>query len=187
MRYSVVITFLVLGLMNLSAQEENSPNPLQESILETQVNLGSLVSQFIPFGNSTFRSGPFYLNWLSGKNNNLFRVSVGANIEEAVDFFNSDRDYVALGVGYTRRFHITPKFIFDQSILFTAYSGGLNIPRSSFTATGAMGICVGFAPYYKLADKVKLGTEVLLFMGYGQKFSAKIVPPISINLAVGIK
>lgn len=185
-KFIASIIIISLGLGNLSAQEILEKKP-QEPILETQLNLGSMVSQFIPFGNSTFRSGPFYVNWLSGQNNNLFRVSIGAKIEESIDFFDNERDYVALGVGYTKRIQLNKSFVFDQSILFTAYSGGLNIPQSNFTAKGAIGICVGFAPYYQLANKVKIGTELLLFLGYGETFSANIVPPIALNFAVRIK
>ncbi len=180
--------FILFNAGTLHSQEtENLEHKVQEPILETQINLGSMVSQFIPFGNANFRSGPFYINWLSGENNNLFRVSIGAKIEESLDFFDSDQDYVALGVGYTKRIRLNNSFVFDQSILFTAYSGGLNIPQSSFSAKGAIGICVGFAPYYQVADRIKIGTEMLLFLGYGEKFSANVVPPIALNFAVRIK
>lgn len=156
---------------------------------EVSLNMSGLVSQFVPFSSNQLRTGPFDVTWLSGRNNTFFRMSIGGNLgaNNNPSFFggggNFDPGHLALGIGFTKRKIVYKNWIYESSVMGTAYAGGLNAPNASDPEGFGLGVGIGFAPGYQISNRVRINAEALLFLGLGSNLVQIIfVPPVAINL-----
>jgi len=180
-----LISFFMLFYLAVIAQQEKDSFDLRKN--EIQLNMTSLVSQFIPFGNLNTLTGPYAITWLKGKNNKFFRTSLGARIipnsqDLEILFLNSTT--LNLAVGYTVRKPLGPKFYIDRSYLAMGFMGSLNVPGGTAVGGGsAIGAGFGFGLGYNINKHIKLSIEGILFLGTGSNgFNFILMPPLGLNL-----
>lgn len=176
---------LISGFLLVSLSATSQSDTLdRRKIQEVSLNMTAVVSQFVPFGRVNTRTGPFNINWLRGSNNKFFRLSLGANLTPDQNGNISDDSFFNFGVGYTKRSKVWKNFYYDKSFLFMGYGGNLNIPNSQVTNSGAVGIGVGFGPGYQINERLRVSTEIIMFIGAGEVFNFVFVPPVGLNLSL---
>jgi hypothetical protein len=158
------------------------------------LNLTTLISRLVPFGNGIPLSGPTSIMLRRYRNNRAFRMGLGLNASNDATHNNA-----TIRIGTERRKELNPSFTFIRGVDFLLAAGSFNTPGFTFVGTnsGAIGAALTFGIEYNIAKNISVGTEALIFGGISQDvsasgggasggtgsgFSLKIIPPIAIYL-----
>jgi hypothetical protein len=157
------------------------------------LNLTTLISRLVPFGNGIPLSGPTSIMLRRYRNNRAFRMGLGLNASNDAMHNNA-----TIRIGTERRKELNPSFTFIRGVDFLLAAGSFNTPGFTFAGdnSGAIGAALTFGIEYNIAKNISIGTEALIFGGISQDvtsssgggsgtssdFSLKIIPPIAIYL-----
>lgn len=156
------------------------------------LNMTTLISRLVPFGNGIPLSGPTSIMLRRYRNNRAFRMGLGLNASNDALHNNA-----TIRIGTERRKELNPSFTFIRGVDFLLAAGSFNTPGFTFvgTSSGAIGAALTFGMEYNIAKNISIGTEALIFGGISQDvspssasggtgsgFSLKIIPPIAIYL-----
>jgi hypothetical protein len=157
------------------------------------LNLTTLISRLVPFGNGIPLSGPTSIMLRRYRNNRAFRMGLGLNASNDATHNNA-----TIRIGTERRKELNPSFTFVRGVDFLLAAGSFNTPGFTFAGSnsGAIGAALTFGVEYNIAKNISIGTEALIFGGISQDvsatgggssssasdFSLKIIPPIAIYL-----
>jgi hypothetical protein len=151
---------------------------------EVGLNMTSLISRMIPFGNAVPLSGPttIYLKKYNGSRAFRFGLSLQAS-PDAV------KPNTIFRVGVEKRKPLNEKWSFTRATDFMWAFGSFDTP-GFFPGDGdvqAIGIGLGYGIEYNFNKFVSLSTESTVFLGLGGGDSVlnfKIIPPIALYLNV---
>ncbi len=168
---------------------ENTPNK-NDAFRHTSIgmNMATLISRLVPFGNGIPLSGPTTLMMRRYNGNRAFRMGLGLNA--SVDATNIN---AILRIGTERKKELNSKFTFTRGVDFVLGAGSFNTPGFRFSnvdgGNGVIGALLSFGIEYNFNKNISLGTETLVFGGLATGNSdsgvaLKIVPPIALFLNV---
>lgn len=151
---------------------------------ELGINIGTLISQFVPLGRSTTATGPYNLTFRIGKDKNYFHFQLG--FDASNEPFSDDVDHFNIAIGYMRKTKISDKFNYYKAFDIMAFSGSFNDPTStsSNSFNDGVGIGIGFGIEYMLYKNIYLGTETILYIGSP---TPDIIPPAALYLIARIE
>jgi len=149
---------------------------------EIGLNMTPLLSQFIPFSNSSRKSGPFGLTFRTGRNDRYFNIQLGAQIFEG----GQNDDYFNLAIGFLNKKSFSKKFKYYNSYNVLVSGGSFNEPTdNSGGDTGSIGLSYGIGLEYYLNDFMFLSVESQLFVGStDDEIRIHLIPPVGLFLMV---
>lgn len=152
------------------------------------MNMMTMVSRLVPFGNGIPISGPTSLMMRRYLGNRAFRLGIGLNASSDSENINA-----IIRIGSERKRELNEKFTFIRGVDFIFGSGSFNTPGFSFGNSGSisLGADLTFGLEYKFNKYVSVGTETLLFGGilasdFDSGLAVKIIPPIALYLNLKI-
>jgi len=151
---------------------------------EVGLNVSPLLSQVVPFNNSSRRTGPYSFLFRSGRNNKYFNFELGVQIFEFDN--NTDRNHFNLAIGVLRKNPFGGKFMFFNSYNFVLSAGSFNEPNDPTDGDGvSLGFSYGPGIEYHINDYFYVATESHLFMGvFEDGFRIHVIPPVSFFLII---
>jgi len=151
---------------------------------EIGLNISPLLSQVIPFNNSSRKIGPYAFIYRSGRNNKYFNFELGVQVFALRN--ETDRNHFNMALGMLRKKPFGSKFVFYNSYNFIVSAGGFNEPNDpSNAANASVGFSYGPGIEYHIFDYCYLATEAHLFAGaFEDGFRLHIIPPVSLFLIV---
>jgi hypothetical protein len=163
-------------------------NPEKRSHTIVGMNMTSMVSRLIPYGNGVPLAGPTTLMFRKLQGERAFRFGIGLNARNDADVFNA-----SLRIGTEKQRELNSRFVFIRGLDGILASGSFNIPgfRLNDRASTFLGALLSFGLEYRLEKNITVGTETLIMAGFqsGQNsiFGIQIVPPVAIYLHAAIK
>jgi hypothetical protein len=151
------------------------------------MNMTTLISRLVPFGNGIPLSGPTSLMMRRYRDNRAFRMGLGLNANADAENINA-----VLRLGTERKKDLNDNFTFTRGVDFILGSGSFNTPGFRFTNTdgGLIGGLLSFGLDYKINKFVSVGTETFVFGGLGSGSSSglvlKVMPPIALYLNMNL-
>jgi len=155
------------------------------------LNMTPLLMRLVPFQTPSMKTGPYNFTFKrygeSGKN--AFICELGLNI----DGNNADNDQFNFRMGWEARKSLTERWKFLYGTGMMAYVGSLNIPEGPqgsngffFDTRGGFGLGTSIGIEYYPIPQISIGTESLLFFGFGTEI-LQIVPPIGVTINAHIR
>ncbi|MFZ4542632.1 MAG: hypothetical protein ACOYOA_01180 [Saprospiraceae bacterium] len=147
------------------------------------MNMTSLLSRLVPFGNGIPLAGPTTLMLRRYSSNRAFRLALGLNSN-----LETDRANASLRIGFEKKKELNTKFVFTRGIDAMLSAGSFNIPGFRFSNINSafFGGLISFGLEYKLDKQISVGTETLLILGLENEndvaLAFKIVPPLALYL-----
>ena len=174
MKKSILTGLFGLFIMiTLIGQDENK---------YTQIgfNMSPLVSQVIPFTNSSNQKGPYTVLYrrFNQKNEKGFEFGIGMDIA-----LENEINFVTMRFGYISKKQINDKISTVGNFDFAIFGGGFNEPGDTSDEDAGVGFIFGRSIEYEIFKNASIGTEILAFFGLslieeGPIF--RVIPPIAI-------
>jgi hypothetical protein len=170
----------------IRSSENEANNNLAFRYTSVGMNMTTLLSRLVPFGNGIPLSGPTTLMMRRYNGNRAFRMGLGLNASADATNINA-----ILRIGTERKKELNSKFTFTRGVDFVLGAGSFNTPgfRFSDSEGGIIGALLSFGIEYNFNKNISLGTETLVFGGLATGNSdsgvaLKIVPPVALFLNV---
>lgn len=177
-RIALSVLLIFGGFLCLLGQEEYS----DEKIGEVGINMSTLVSQILPFQESTTLTGAHQLMYLGGKNNRMFSLRVGVNF----DFDNPQ--FLNIALGFVRRRSLGKHFSLNMGYHLMGFAGSYNDPVNREKDVGAVGFGWEIGFQYHFAKRISLYTSSTLFAGPSSEgITVTFLPPVGLFLIARIK
>ena len=147
------------------------------------MNMTSMLSRLVPFGNGIPLAGPTTLMLRKQQGNKAFRIGIGLNTRNDIDFFNA-----SVRIGMEKKKELNSRFVFIRGTDAILAAGSFNMPGFRLTEQSAafLGGLLSLGLEYRLEKNISLGTETLLMAGLqgGNRaiLGFQIVPPIALYL-----
>lgn len=162
----------------------------KKSVRHTEVglNMTTLLSRLVPFGNAIPLSGPTSITLKNYKANKGFRFGFGLQASP-----DSELKNIILRIGREKRkFLKNPKWAFNRSIDFVWAVGSFDTPGfiGLTNDVSAIGAALGYGIEYHFNESIFISTESSVFLGLGSStdsvINLKILPPIALMLNVNL-
>lgn len=151
------------------------------------MNMTTLFSRLVPFGNGIPLAGPTTIMLRKHVRNRAFRLGIGLNTNQETDKANA-----SIRIGLEKKKDINTKFIFTRGFDAIIAAGSFNIPgfRFSNNSSTFLGALISLGLEYNLDTRISVGTETLIIGGLQNENSTflafKIVPPLALYLHVNL-
>lgn len=162
-------------------RETENPDNKPHTIIG--MNMTTMLSRLVPFGNGVPLAGPTSLMFRKLQGNKAFRLGIGLNARNEADVFNA-----SLRIGVERQKELNKHFVFTRGFDGILATGSFNIPGFRFNdnTSNFLGALLSLGLEYRLDKRITLGTETLLVAGFqntsGSIFATQIVPPLALYL-----
>jgi hypothetical protein len=170
-----------------SAKTISANKSAQRRYTVVNMNMTTMISRLVPFGNGIPISGPTSLMLRRYRDNRAFRMGIGLNASNDAESINS-----FLRLGTERKRELNDKLTFVRGVDFLLGVGTFNTPGFRFSGDGVtIGADLSLGIEYRINKYISFSTETLIFGGvaandFDSGFTAKIIPPIALYLNVKI-